>query len=63
MKDKIQLLASSSSQEGIIECISKFFYSKSIKLDGEDVHNAKGKINGVRVIQKKGRYRFEMFNV
>ena len=58
------LIASSPTKEGIEKLIGDYYYSKNIslkKLDDKDeyeVSNSKGKINGVKVIVKKGRYQF-----
>jgi len=62
------LIASSPTKEGIEKLIGDYYYSKNIslkKLDDKDeyeVSNSKGKINGVKVIVKKGRYRFVYFD-
>jgi hypothetical protein len=58
------VIASSTTKEGIEKLIGDYYYSKNIslkKLDDKDeyeVSNSKGKINGVKVIVKKGRYQF-----
>jgi hypothetical protein len=58
------VIASSPTKEGIEKLIGDYYYSKNIslkKLDDKDeyeVSNSKGKINGVKVIVKKGRYQF-----
>lgn len=54
-----KLLASSPSLDGIIKQISRYYYGSTIHLEGEKVFNLKGEIKGVRVIEKRGRYRFE----
>lgn len=61
---KGKLLGSDGSKEGIIKGISKFYYGTDVSLhpnsDGtHDVHNSKGKIDGVHVKEHKGRWRFE----
>jgi len=53
-----KLLASSSSEEGIIKLISRYYAGSTIHLEGEQVHNRKGMIPGVAVVIVKGRYRF-----
>jgi hypothetical protein len=55
-----RLLASAPSEAEIIKCISRFFGGSTVSLDGERVSTLKGYCDGFRVIQKKGRYRFEM---
>jgi hypothetical protein len=58
------VIASSETKEGIEKLISDYYYSSNIslkKVDNKDeyeVSNSKGKINGVKVIVKKGRYQF-----
>ena len=58
------VIASSETKEGIEKLISDYYYSSKIslkKVDNKDeyeVSNSKGKINGVKVIVKKGRYQF-----
>ena len=61
---KGKLLGSDSSKDGITKGISKFYHGANISLhpnsDGtHDVHNSKGKIDGVHVKEHKGRWRFE----
>lgn len=57
---KYTLMGSSPTRDGIIKLISKFYMGSTIHLEGEDVHNRKGKIEGVRVIEKGKRFRFEL---
>jgi len=58
------VIASSTSKEGIEKLIGDYYYSKNIsiqKIDNKDeyeVSNSKGKIDGVKVVVKKGRYQF-----
>lgn len=58
------VIGSSPTKEGIEKVIGKYYYSSSISLHQRgdtneyDVHNAKGKVNGVKVVEKKGRYQF-----
>jgi hypothetical protein len=58
------IIATSPSLEGIKKIISNYYYSSNISLkknedsDEYEVHNAKGKINSVKVIEKKGRFQF-----
>lgn len=61
-----KMYGSDASEEGIKKGIEKFYYSKpgDITLHpnehgNHDVHNSKGKIEGVHVRKHKGRYRFE----
>ena len=60
-----QLLATSGNEHGIVKLIKQFWYSTNITLvptddpNVWDVHNAKGKVNGFRVIKIKNKYRFE----
>lgn len=68
MTDTI-LLASSPSLEGIKVCIARFFGGERKELQptpegGWTIHKDNGdQIQGVRVILKKGRYRFEQVKV
>lgn len=55
----IKLLGSSATIEGVINLISDYYYGSTITLDGENVYNKKGLIQGVRVRKSNGRYRFE----
>ncbi len=62
---EIQLLASSGTVEGIQQLINQFFYSDSWRVDPETLearNETQGKKlpDGLRVIKKRGRYRFEM---
>jgi len=58
------VIGSSPTKEGIEKVIGKYYYSSNISLHQRggtneyDVHNAKGKVNGVKVVEKKGRYQF-----
>lgn len=59
-----RLLASAGSLDAIRGLIGEFYHSKNIRLeqvaaDTWAVHNANGRIDGVQVVQRKGRYRFE----
>lgn len=60
--------AVSSSEDGIIELISEFYYGSTITLKPSgvknvwDVYNKKGRIDKVRVIKKRRRYRFELID-
>jgi len=61
---KYHLIGSTPSKESMTKRIGEYYYSPNIKLipvDEKtfDVHNSKGKIDKVRVIIKKKRYRFE----
>lgn len=58
-KPTYRLLASSPSLQGITTLIIRFYGGSAIEIVGEEVHNSKGKIEGVRVVKAKGRYRFE----
>lgn len=48
--------------EQIIKVIEKFWYAKpgDIEIQGEHVFQKGKKMDGVRVVSKGGRYRFEM---
>lgn len=55
-----KLLASAPTEQGIIDSISRFFGGATVTLNGEQVSTLKGICEGLRVVKKKGRYRFEM---
>ncbi len=55
----MKLLISSASMEELITQIGKYYYSPNIRVENGKVFNSKGEINGVRVIEKKKRFRFE----
>jgi hypothetical protein len=58
------IIGSSPTLDGIKKIIGNYYYSNNISLqkindtDEYEVHNAKGKINSVKVIEKKGRFQF-----
>lgn len=56
------VIASSSSKEGIQKLISEYYYGSKITLnkvgDAYEVSNAKGRVKGVKVVEKNGRYQF-----
>ncbi len=58
------LLGSAPSLDSVKKLISQFYMGSTISLhqigdsDEYEVHNLKGKINGVKVVKNKGRYRF-----
>lgn len=60
-----KLLATSPTEQGIVNQISKYFYGSNISLKPTnypnefEVHNSKGKINQFKVVVVKGKYRFE----
>jgi hypothetical protein len=57
-------LATSPTKEGITKLISEYYMGSTISLhetenpDEFEVHNLKGKINSVKVVKSKGRFRF-----
>ena len=60
-----KLLGSAPDLDKIKKMIGQYYYSHNITLkevsDNEwEIHNAKGKIDDVRVVLVKGRYRFEL---
>jgi len=62
--DKAKLYGSAPTKEALISGIEKFYYGTKVSLhphkEGHhEVHNSKGKIEGVRVREHKGRWRFE----
>jgi hypothetical protein len=59
---KTTLLGSAPTIESLTALISGYYMGSTITVTGEDVHNRKGKIQGVRVIQKGQRWRFESIN-
>jgi len=58
------VIGSSATKQGIEKVIKDYYYGSNISLhkrEGEneyDVHNSKGKISGVKVIEKSGRFQF-----
>ena len=60
---KATLLGSSATLDGIKSIITKFYYSEkdliSVSPNEWQIIGKNGVINGMRVILKKGRYRFE----
>lgn len=63
---KTTLLGSAPTLDGIKTVIAKFYYSEkeliSLSANEWQIIGKNGAINGVRVIFKKGRYRFESIN-
>lgn len=65
---KWTLLASAPDLDGIGECITRFYGGESKALSHCGVNDvwllqgAKGTLEGVRVVRKGRRYRFEMSN-
>ena len=63
---KTTLLASSATFDGIKTVIAKFYYSEKellpVSPNEWSIIGKNGVINGMRVILKKGRYRFESIN-
>lgn len=67
MSDNInegKLLATSGTTEGITKLISQYYFGSTITLNPIDdntfeVSNKKGKIDGVQVIKKGNKFRFE----
>ena len=59
---KTVLLATAATPEGILEMIHKFYCGTQMRvLDGGTIQRVSDNkiLDSVRVIQKKGRYRFE----
>lgn len=69
MEAIIKLLASAETKDGILRAISSYYVGSSIELIASKnmhswhVHNSKGAIDGVRVVIKGKRYRFESVKV
>ena len=63
---KATLLGSSTTLDGIKSVIAKFYYSEkdliAIAPNEWQIIGKNGVINDMRVILKKGRYRFESIN-
>ena len=63
---KTTLLGSSATFDGIKSVIAKFYYSEKELLPVSDnewkIIGKMGVLNNMRVILKKGRYRFESIN-
>ena len=63
---KTTLLGSSSTLDGIKSVIAKFYYGEkellSVFPNEWQIIGKNGVINDMRVILKKGRYRFESIN-
>lgn len=63
MKQKHKLIVSSPTIECMLKQVTKFYCGSDIRFEGTidlmSVHNSKGKIDGVRVIKKGQRFRFE----
>ena len=63
---KTTLLASSATLDGIKTVIAKFYYSEKDLIPASpnewSIVGKNGVINGMRVILKRGRYRFESIN-
>jgi hypothetical protein len=55
-----KLLASAPTEQAILESIKRFYCGSNVSIQGEQISNSKGILEGVRVVKKKGRYRFEM---
>ena len=49
-------IASSASLEGLVKLLKEYFYSDSIRIDGDKVLNSKGEIAGFKVEFKKGKH-------
>ena len=63
---KTTLLGSSATLDGIKAVIAKFYYSEkvllSVAVNEWQIIGKNGVLNDMRVILKKGRYRFESIN-
>ena len=63
---KTTLLASSATFDGIKSIVEKFYYSEKELLPVSDnewqIIGKNGVLNDMRVILKRGRYRFESIN-
>ena len=63
---KTTLLGSSATLDGIKAVIAKYYYGEkkllSIAPNEWNIIGKNGALNGMRVILKKGRYRFESIN-
>lgn len=60
---EVKLLGSASTLERITALAGRYYYSQVQAVESSPgawaVHNSKGAIDGVRIIRKGARYRFE----
>lgn len=56
----MRLLGSAPTEDRLLKMVTNFYCGSSIRFEKGEVFNAKGKIEGVRVIHKNNRFRFEM---
>ncbi len=54
MKNK--KIASSGTKEGLEKLLNEFFYSTTFRIEGKEVFNSKGKVEVVKVDEKKCRF-------
>lgn len=53
----MKTILSSPSKDGLELMAKKYFYSESVTIKENEVHNSKGKINGYEVREAKGRFK------
>lgn len=53
-------IASSPTLEGLTKCINSFYYSTTFYIQDMKVYNSKGLRENMQVVQKKGRYYFQI---
>lgn len=58
---KTLLIGSAPTLERLRARISEYFYSECT-IKGTEVHNANGHLKAYRVIEKRGRFRFELID-
>jgi len=56
----MKLLGSAPTEDRLLKLVTDFYCGSSIRFENGEVFNAKGKIEGVRMVHKKNRFRFEM---
>ena len=59
-ENKWVLLSSSASENGILDAIARFYGGERKRIENGQIIGGRGVLEGVRVIEKRGRYRFEM---
>ena len=56
----MKILGSAPTEERLLKLVTDFYCGSTIRFKGSQVFNAKGKIEGVRIVKKSNRFRFEM---
>lgn len=56
---KTELIGSAPNEESLLKMAKNYFYGSTLSIQGEEIHNANGKMNNFKIARKGKRVRLE----